>query len=291
MVDPVQEALNRAQQRLAEMPPNDNVGEVFSLPDITELPKQIDLAILATTADVRLLSLERLLAQCDVRNIVLEKVLFQRENEYDRAGRLLESHGARAWVNCPRRLFTIYKEIRDYFRNDTLQCLQVYGGDWGLGCNGVHFADLFSFLTGGLVEEYDTSLLDSGTYPSKRAAFVEFGGTLIGRAGKTQLWLTAVNGSKSRHLIMLRAEKRSCLIDEQAGQSWFMDEKEGWHNVSFNIPYQSKLTGDVAMGILLLGSCDLPDYRTSTAVHLPFIRSLQKHIAKTNSRALSCPIT
>lgn len=292
LVDPSREALDVARERLAEMPLNDNIKDVICLSEIAELPEQIDLVILATTSNVRFMLLERLLAHCEVKNIILEKVLFQREVEYEQAGRLLEAHGVKAWVNCPRRMFEFYRYVRKYFNdNNRLQYMQVYGGDWGLGCNGIHFADLFSFLTGKVVDEYDASQLDSNSYPGKRSAFVEFGGTLIGRTGNLQLSLTAVNGSSSRHLIMLRSEKRSCFIDEQAGQAWFMDEQDGWSNVSFNAPYQSQMTGDVAMSILQTGKCNLPDYATSAAIHLPFIHILRQHIAKTDPNLSACPIT
>jgi predicted dehydrogenase len=291
LVDLSNAALDLAQQRLSEMPPNDNIKDVICLSEIEKLPKQIDLVILATTANVRFMLLEGLLAHSEVKNIILEKVLFQQENEYERAGDLLKSHGVKAWVNCPRRLFEIYQKVRDFFCDHPLHFMQVYGGDWGLGCNGIHFADLFNFLSGKVIEEYDASQLDSGVYTGKRAAFVEFGGTLIGRVGATQLWLTAMNGSTSRHLIMLRSEKRSCLLDEQAGQVWFMDEQDGWSNSSFITPYQSHMTGDIAMSILQRGVSELPDYSTSAAIHLPFIRILQQHISKIDTSVSACPIT
>ncbi|NTV49352.1 MAG: Gfo/Idh/MocA family oxidoreductase [Geobacteraceae bacterium] len=291
LVDLSNTALDLAQQRLSEMPPNDNIKDVICFSEIANLPKQIDLVILATTANVRFMLLERLLVHSEVKNIVLEKVLFQQEDEYERAGDLLKSHGVKAWVNCPRRLFEIYRKVRDFFCDHPLHSMQVYGGDWGLGCNGIHFADLFHFLSGKVIEEYDASQLDSGVYPGKRTAFVEFGGTLIGRFGAAQLWLTAMNGSTSRHLIMLRAEKRSCLLDEQAGQAWFMDEQVGWNNSPFTTPYQSQMTGDIAMSILQRGNCDLPDYPTSAAIHLPFIRILQQHLSKTDTNISACPIT
>lgn len=291
MVDPAQESLDLAKQRFCEMPDNTNIFALHSLKHISELPKQIDLAILATTADVRLKLLEGLLSQSEVKYVVLEKVLFQREDDYGYADQLLRSQGVKAWVNCPRRMFNIYKQLRDFFSEEPVLSMQVSGGDWGLGCNGVHFIDIFSYLTGKLVDSYDSGQLDCGFYPGKRPGFIEFGGTLIGRAGDSRLWLTAANGSTARHLIMLRTEQRSCIIDEQAGQAWFMNEQQGWRNESFVLPYQSQLTGDVCMAILLRGICDLPEYSASAAMHLPFIRVLQKHIAKSDQQIKICPIT
>lgn len=291
MVDPFQESLLRARQRMEEMPPNDNVVDLIALTDIDGLPKRVDLAILATTADIRLTILEQLLSHCKVSYLVLEKVLFQREIDYVTAGQLLESHGAKAWVNCPRRMYDIYRDVKHFFSNDLIQYMQVHGGDWGLGCNGIHFADLFNYLTGEIVGIYDATQLNRGTYPSKRAAFVEFGGSLSGQSSTAHFSLTAQHGSNSRHLIMIRGEKHSCLLDEQAGQIWFLDEINGWHNASFTTPYQSQITGNVAMEILQSGSCYLPDYNTSVAIHLPFIRVLNQHLSVIDVNVAVCPIT
>jgi len=291
LIDPFQPSLDQARQRLLEMPVNKNVCEVLSFTDITELPKQIDLAILATTADVRFVTLEALLAQSKVKSVVLEKVLFQREDEYERAGRLLDMHGAKAWVNCPRRVYDIYHQAREFFRDDLVLSMQVHGGEWGLGCNGIHFSDLFSYLTGNVIEHYDSNLLDDATFSSKRPEFVEFSGTLIGRTGKSQLELTANRSSIARHLIMLRAENRTCLIDERAGRALCMDEKDGGRGEPLSLPYQSQLTCDLAKTILKQGNCELPDYQTSAAIHLPFIQVLQNHILKIVSNVTGCPIT
>jgi Predicted dehydrogenases and related proteins len=291
MVDPVQDSLDRARQRFQEMPANGNVTALHAIRNVEELPDRVDLAIVATTAEVRLMLLERLFSQRMVRNVVLEKVLFQREEEYARAGQLLADNGAKAWVNCPRRIFPIYSRVRDFFQQDPVQSMQVHGGDWGLGCNCVHFADLFCFLAGTVVEEFDTRLVDKGFYAGKREGFVEFGGTLIGKAGKASLWMTAVNGSAARHLITVRGEKLTCVIDEVGGQAWFIDDDGRWRSEAFNLPYQSQMTGTVAMAILAGDDCGLPTYLSSAKVHLPLVRSLHAHLLQSGVDTSCCPIT
>ena len=292
MVDPVPNALDRARVQLKDASSNCLVHKIVACTELAELPDELDLAIVATTSEVRLPVLEKLLARCEVKRLILEKILFTREDEYERAQTLLDSRDVTAWVNCPRRMYEIYRQVREFFSDIVIHHMQVYGCGWGLGCNGIHFVDLLNYLTGVVVEEYDTGLLDPSTYPSKRRGFVEFGGTLIGRTGSTQLWLTDSNESYARHIITLRGQDRSCLIDELGGKAWFLVEREGWRSISFNIPYQSQLTGEVAMRILETGASFLPNYRTSAAIHLPFIRALTRHYIETSdSTAVVCPIT
>lgn len=291
MVDPQQSSLDLARKRLKELSASGAAHEIVACTGPAGLPARLDLAIVATTSDVRLAVLERLLEHSEVKRLILEKVLFTREDEYRRAEWLLQSKGATAWVNCPRRVYDLYRHVRKFFSGRTLRLVQVQGAGWGLGCNGVHFADLFSYLSSAVIEEYDTRLLDDRVHASNRAGFVEFSGTLIGRAGGVQLWLTDDVGGNARHIITLRAEGRSCVIDETAGQAWFLDEREGWRNVACGIPYQSHLTGDVAVSILKKETCGLPAYEASAAIHLPFVRALTAHYARVTGKNTPCPIT
>lgn len=292
MVDPAEASLATARQRFDELAPNENIRGLFALRTIDELPAELDLLISATTADVRLASLQQLLSRCAVRYAVLEKVLFQRAEDYGTAGALLDRHGVRTWVNCPRRCYPIYQTVRDFFKDSSLRLLQVDGGGWGLGCNAVHFADLFTFLTGTVVRTFDDSKLERTVYPSKRPTFVEFGGSLEGHEGRVRVSLASAPDGHARSLVVLRADDRSCIIDEHAGRASFLLEDEGWRDDSFEVPYQSQLTGSLAQSILASGSCALPDFSLAVEVHLPVLAALARHYRNVvDPRATACPVT
>ena len=295
VVDPSPDSLKLAAQRFGEMPANASVGAVRYHARIDALPRELEYAIIATSSDVRLAVLEGLLAHSSVRYLMLEKVLFQRVADYARAGEILANHQVRAWVNCPRRTFRIYIQAREFFPAGSLRYFQVRGGDWGLGCNCIHYFDTLGMLTGLVPAEISTEALDKELIPSKRRGFMEFTGTLRGRFGAdAEFEITSIPQSSSRTLVTLRSERRACVIDEIAGCAFFLDEDDGgaWRRTEFHVPFVSEQGAIFASGILTDGTCPLPSFEDSVGYHLPIIKALGAHAARYHGGAPEfCPIT
>jgi hypothetical protein len=292
VVDPSAASLDMARRRADEVPAA-TYHTLHFHQQIEGLPPILDLAVIATTADVRLSVMRALLQGRTVRNILLEKVLFQRQSDYAEAAELLQQAGNRAWVNCPRRVFPIYEMLRTFFRDDPLLHADVRGGNWGLGCNSIHFIDIIAYLTGGSVHSITTALLDEDLIDSKRAGFKEFTGTLLGRCGDTSFSLTAQRGSEAPLLLTLRGGSRTCLVDESAGRAFLCDPHDGgWRTVEFKAPMLSELATAVTLRILKDGSSALTPYAQSAAYHLPLLRVLSEHAARHLGEANDiCPIT
>lgn len=89
----------------------------------------------------------------------------------------------------------------------------MVGGDWGLGCNAIHFLDLLTFFTGKVDFELDVSHLDSEIRVSKRERFVEFTGCLLGKCGETKFSPKSTFESQANHTISLYGERRLADID------------------------------------------------------------------------------
>jgi hypothetical protein len=294
VVDPSPGSLAVAQQRLAEMPQNAAIRAVRFHDSLQALPGLLDYVVVATAADVRLNVLQSLLAAHDVRFMLLEKVLFQRLDDYGIAQTLLASRKVQAWVNCTRRLFPIYAMVRDFFAGESLTYFQVRGGGWGLGCNSVHFLDLLAWLTTQTPTSLSTEGLDAGLVPSKRSNFMEFTGTLRGQMGDADFELVSVAGSSSRLLLTLRSESRTCVVDEAGGRAFFLGAGQNaqWESRDFVIPFLSQLSTSIAARILTEGACGLATFEQSAACHLPLVNALGAHA----SRALGtppgfCPVT
>lgn len=294
VVDPSQGALDIARQRFAEMPPNSDVLAVKYHLSIDALPSTLDYAVIATNADVRLAVLQELLTGRDVHRVLLEKVLFQRQRDYEVAEALLTSRNVQAWVNCSRRVFPIYSLIKDYFAKESLKYFQVMGGGWGLGCNCVHFVDLLGMLTGKLPTDISTVDLDDLLVPSKRKNFMEFTGSLHGQFGDTQFEITSFSESSARLILTLRSESRTCVVDETSGHAFFFDDKRHaqWEQRAFEVPFLSQLSTSIATRILTHGASDLATFEQSTAYHLPLLAALGAHAARTHGTPVDfCPIT
>lgn len=295
VVDPSTKSLQIARQRFDDMPANTAIGEVQYHSTIDALPRMLDYVIVATTADVRLRVIETLLKHSSVTSMLLEKVLFQRADEYALARQLLETNRVRTWVNCVNRVFPIYAEIREFFATDSLRYFQVRGGDWGLGCNSIHYLDILGMLTNALPELISTSDLDRTLAPSKRKNYQEFTGILRGKySGGIEFEIASLAASSDRLQLMFRSESRACVFDEISGAAaFFKTEDEGaWECKNFKIPYLSETGTTIATQILSQQTCALPTFEQSTAYHLPLIRALGTHAAACNGTSSDvCPIT
>ena len=292
VVDPSPVSLDTARLRATEIP--HGAGHRLSFETaIDALPLTIDYAIVATGADVRLAVLEALLDHARIKYLLLEKVLFQRLADYDRAAALLDQHDVTTWVDCTRRAYPIYHEVKAFFADSTIWDFAVSGGNWALGCNVVHFLDLFAFLSGELVVQIDTGRLDDAIVPGRRPGFAEFTGTLAGRSPSATFAATSRPDVAATLMITIRAEDRSCVLDEFSGAAFFGTHADkSWRRESFVIPFLSDVSTGIARDILRYGRCDLATFAESAACHRPLIGSLATFAAsRTGGDPALCPIT
>lgn len=294
VVDPSHKSLEIARSRVEEMGVSGAAQRVSYHTSLNELPDHIDYAVIATAADIRLAVLQGLLNGRSVRNLLLEKVLFQRVSDYQIASDLLRDAGAQAWVNCPRRAFPIYQSIRNFFEGKALRHFQVHGGNWGLGCNSIHFLDLLAFLTGEVPHSFSTIGLDRMPIASKRANFMEFTGSLRGQCGTASFEITSLPQSSMRLMVVLRSEERTCIIDETAGQRLFYDGASGqsWREDAFRNPLVSELSTVIARDVLVNRQSALTAFADSASYHVPLIHALGTHSAEALGTSPDfCPIT
>lgn len=292
IVDPSPAALEVAVQRWNAMP-NPNGSEVVPCADFGALPARLDFVVIASGADVRFDLLSRLMASHQVGYLLLEKVLFQRLEHYAAAAALLAASDTVAYVNCARREFDVYREIKELLKGETLLELEVFGGAWGLGCNAVHFLDLFDHLTDELPETVDVSGLVPGTISSKRPGFVEFTGTVKAtNASGKRATLQAFENVESAPLITLKTNRGTIVVDE-AGATYLHRTAPGvWNSVGFKLPLQSEATGRLADKLLETGRCELPTFQRSAAIHLPLLKAFLSHMAPGDDQQHTlCPIT
>lgn len=294
VVDPFAASLDVARARFNEMPSNPNISGVSYYSSLSELSSHMDLAVIATNADIRADVIRTLLKYCEVKNLVLEKVLFQKPEEYIEIQALLEKKGVNAWVNHPRRMFPYYTKLKELLADSKQVSYQVQGGDWGLACNGLHFIDHLAFLTDCEDLEISTDSLNPSVIPGKRKGFFEINGALAGKIGKHPFELFC-HEDASPVFITICSDKLNAIIDE--GNGWVMIcSKDGgwkWSEEKEKIIYfQSELSNKFAEDILTTSQCDLPTLAAATSLHVPFISALLTHFNQYgDEKHTFCPIT
>jgi len=125
------------------------------------VPPAVSLAIISTNSNVRYNLLERLLEHSSVENIILEKILFQSLKEYDSVNELMiRNKNCNFWVNYPRRESLFYRELKLRLNGRiNINSAFIYGEDWGLACNSLHFIDMLSFICRNNDPVYQRSFL------------------------------------------------------------------------------------------------------------------------------------
>ena len=295
VVDPNETSLQVARERYLEIPKNKNISSIDFLPGIDNLNEDYDLCIIATRADVRFQIFQELTSKINVSHIVLEKVAFQSEQQFEDAKKLMSQKDISSWVNFPRRMFPLYEQLKEYLSDsEEIECC-VRGGDWGLACNALHFIDLLAFFASDAKYELDISGLDPRVWPSKRAGFIEMTGKLVGTFSKgSQIRLESIANSVELSEIVINTSDLEIIINEAHGSATIFKKENKWNKetLRFKIPFQSELTHLVAKEILETGTCRLTDFDESCALHIPYLHAIKKHIETVEHRKYgSCPIT
>ncbi|ARU59551.1 oxidoreductase-like [Oleiphilus messinensis] len=296
VVDPNAGALVKARERFDDVQngTSTHLSATF-LEELDDLEREIDLAIIATTANVRLTVLQKLVALKQVRFLILEKVAFQSQAECESALNLIKGAGIEAWVNCPRRLYPVYNELKKRFENEKISSIKVTGINWGMACNSVHFLDLFAYLSSSTDYKIDTGMLENRIKESKRSGFLEVLGCITGAfENGVEFELECIESdAPPRVQIHINSINFNITVNEALGELTITDLRNRETKTNkFSLPYQSSLSASVASDILSSGRCALPSIEDAVSIHIPYLNALQHHIGMVLGKDIKCcPIT
>lgn len=294
VMDPSESSLTIAQDRAKEI---ENKHTISYISKWELLPKEFDLVIVATGANVRANIVTQLLNNYKVKNLVLEKILFQDILSYTNIKELIEKTKTPTWVNHPRRMFDHYKKIKEIIeKNDENVSFQVYGGDWGLACSALHFIDLFAFLANSEVETIDMDWIDNTIHESKRLNCIEFTGSVKGTLKNgSNFVITSKEGEIGDITLCVLTKSNRWIIQEGSAQKTIHLSKQNSFKEeisNFNSEFQSTLTTRIANDLFSTKTTTLPTYDEACASHLPFIeKALKKYIEISGIQTTICPIT
>ena len=259
-----------------------------------QLPNDIDFAIFAMTSKGRREMFDQLVDQCEVKNILFEKVLFQKIKDYDHVGKRLQELGIKAWVNCTRRQMDSYQNLRKKLQRAKKMRISISGGEWGLACNAIHLIDMIEFLSGSKDTSIDNTNLLPVIVDSTRPGFKEVYGVIEGHSGRCVQF--SINCMKDAHIltmITISTDIGHYVIFEGKQKLVYMEKDNNYElsQTDFLMPYQSQMTQFVMEDILLNGESRLTTYEVSSRLHLEFIRPLIKFFENNGLEKELCPIT
>lgn len=275
VLDTSTDSLKVAEEREKEIIHNHNVIYTQSW---ANLPDYFDLVIIATSANVREMIIDELLKRHKVNFLILEKVLFQDLDAYDRVSKLLNKYAVTTFVNHPRRMFKSYAKLKESIQLDSKSTYSVHGGNWGLGCNGLHFLDLFVYLSGKRLKDVNVESIDDDVSESSRKGFVEFTGTLTGRLENGSFFsITSSKGeSSSITATIFNNEQRFIIQEGGVSQVYELAKKNLFKLESgeFNVLFISEATTNILEDLFANNSCLLPSFEEARHTHELFIKAM-----------------
>lgn len=275
IVDPSPDSLAVTLSRSQEIIHN---HQLYFLPDLDEVPDNLDLAIIATSANIREKVTAAVLNKSKVKFLLLEKVLFQELDSYERISDLIAKTNTQTWVNHPRRMVPGYSDLKEtILKGTSARLYSITGNNWGLGCNGLHFIDLFCFLSGSSVKNIETNWLDKELIMSKRAGFVEFTGILKGElVNGDKFTVGSYDKKPGPAVINVNTDEDLWVIQEAPNAKisrFYKNNNETSFN-SFKIEFQSEFTTRLCEDLFSKGETILPTYADACDAHKHFISAL-----------------
>ncbi|MDP5028533.1 MAG: Gfo/Idh/MocA family oxidoreductase [Flavobacterium sp.] len=294
VLDPSEVSLEVSKSRANEIP---NEHEIIFSTDWDVLPKNLDLVIIATGANVRSMLIEKLLPKYKLENLVLEKILFQDLKSYEKIGKLLKQTNTHTWVNHPRRTAIHFSEVRDTIANSKEKVnFNIVGSNWGLACNALHFIDIISYIANASIRSIDLDWIDPVIHESKRANNIELTGSIKGiLSNGSNFVINSIDGEFEDVSLFIASNTQRWIIQEGRAQKIIhLSSANGFNPIisDIQIEYQSTITTRIASDLFESGNCNLPTYEQACESHIPFIEAiLKKYIEISGVETTICPIT
>lgn len=277
--DPSLDSLKTAKERWEEVEGSTTIHKIHWIQNFSELPNKIDLAIVVTTADVRLQVMKSVSQYCSIRYLVLEKVLVQSPNQLDELQHVVRDMEG-VWVNTARRMITWYQKLYDVIADGSAVKVYLGNNDGGLASTSIHLLDLVSWWSNEKLISVDTSSLDTIWIASRRPSFFEITGVLKANysCGSELLLESRTDGMES--LIQVQNLEGEWIIDELNGTAKGPKGKA----IHGRIEHQSEMTGRLVESILETGQCNLSNIEESVQIHRIFLQSVLDHWNKVHKK-------
>lgn len=294
VVDPSKESLKLAEKKYNEIEQVNPKTQIKFLSGLKQLPEFLDIAIIATTSDIRSKITENLLSITAVKFIIFEKLLFQKRTDYGKIQKLLVEKNCSAFVNCPMRLTPFYTNLKNKLNSRTIQ-YSLVGCGFEFVTGVIHYIDHMAYLAGSTDFEVDTNHLIKNVFESKRRGFLELKGTLNvyfknGSVGS----FTILPGEDSYFYQQIFSQNYRFIRNEFDNRSFYSKAEGGWKwkTKDEQTPYQSSLTNIAVEDILTSESCSLTPYAQSAVIHIKLLDPLLKFLnANSKSKYTTYPFT
>ena len=254
------------------------------LQNFNEIKSKIDFCVIATSSGPRFEILKELL-NYEIPYFLVEKVVFQSNNQFQEIQKLVGDK--KIYVNFVNRYFKNYTDLKQDINNHSFT-MDVIGGDFGLGCNALHYFDLFKYF-GGIEPSLSKFNLSENVNGNKRGNIykeVEGQISILGKKGS----ILNISSDLTRQgdvEIILKYSNKTHVINEGLSKH-IQFSTDNIITEPLLIQYTSSLTASIYKDILE-DNCLLPVMSDTRDIHSILFESINKSL-KLKTEDI-CPVT
>jgi hypothetical protein len=267
---------------LAKKPPHTTF---LALENISALPGELHLAVVATPAADRRAAIETLIAGRGIGSLLLEPFVFPRRADFTEMEKVFDRRNIAVYVHMPRRMWPGYASLRSQMVVQTPLTVAIeVGRGASLSANAIQYVDLAAYLSGSFSGfRLDGSRLMPGSGETKRAGIIEFKGAIAGYSGSGDtLSLRSRPDKDMPTLISVMSGDRCVLVNETKSQAVITSAPGEWNFGRFEMPQTDPvaITQAAITDLLHRRSCDLPTYSESARLHKQLIAAFLQALGK-----------
>lgn len=295
VVDCNDSSLKLGQKRLSEVVGKNPAITYHWLEGLESSLKGADLCIVATSALGRVKLIKEIFEKTGITKFIIEKLAAQSTEEYQELLDFSRRNHLNIWVNCPTRSYAVHQYIKSQIDPREPLVFSQIGGNFGLACNGIHYADLFLFYDQTNDIRAVSTTIDAVLHPSKRGKdFFDLSGVLTGCTSKGSKFILAYAPDHTMADVVTIFTKRArFMVDIING--WAQESIDGkpWQKIPIENKINVSDTTQIFCGdIFLHNSCALPTLQECWPAHRFILTETLPHfnrLLKTQNQF--CPAT
>ena len=247
---------------------------IIKLSSLNEAKLKYDFCVIATSSAPRFQILETLLKYHDISNFLVEKVVFQTNTQFDKIQKLIGNKNV--YVNFVNRYFENYIDIKKEINNLPFT-MDVIGGDFGLGCNALHYFDLFKYFGANDIKLNKFNLKENLNGNKRGNEYKEvFGQISVHSQNGSSLNISSEEARNGGVELIIKTPKSTHLLNEELLTHIRYGSKH-IKSSSLKIKYTSSLTEKIFKDIID-SRCLLPNLSDTKDIHSILFESINKSL-------------
>jgi hypothetical protein len=253
---------------------------------------KIDVCIIATNSKERYKVSSLVIRKVQIKNIIFEKIAFQTTKAFKSIINISQKKKINLYVNCPRRTYKIFKDIKKKIKNINGKLSLSYSGSkWGLCSNSIHFFDLLFFFTKFDNKYIVNDKLKNQVIVSKRNGYFELQG-LLEISSKNYYFHVKDDEKINQNSLTISKGNIFFEIKYDNIKKCFVLKSNTFRPKKISIPLQSDLTLNQINMLIDNKNCELTKIEDSIKYHEVLIKVFLKKFNKIFKKKIyNCPIT